>query len=258
MDYPTYGQFPGFGGQHAGASAPGGPGGYQGAYQQSGMPGMGGIPGMRGQPGVMSGMMGMPGQPGAMHGMQGQPGGFPGHAGGFPQASPFSAQDPLWPYFTAVAGQDGQIDFEELQRCLSQAGISGSYRPFSLETCKIMIAMLDRDMSGKMGFSEFKDLWVALNGWKRNFVAFDRDQSGCVDPAELTQALSSMGYRLSNHTIGAIVKRYSRDGKIFFDDYVACCVKLRALTDRFKERDVSQQAIVNFPYDDFIKCTMSI
>uniref|UniRef100_UPI00358F8C44 sorcin-like n=1 Tax=Myxine glutinosa TaxID=7769 RepID=UPI00358F8C44 len=66
------------------------------------------------------------------------------------------------------------------------------------------------------------------------------------------------GYRLSNHTIGAVVKRFSRDGKIFFDDYVACCVKLRALTDRFKERDVSQQAIVNFPYDDFIKCTMSI
>uniref|UniRef100_UPI00358FFFDD sorcin-like n=1 Tax=Myxine glutinosa TaxID=7769 RepID=UPI00358FFFDD len=114
-----------------------------------------------------------------------------------------------------------------------------------------------RDMSGKMGSSEFKELWIALNGWRRNFMAFDRDQSGRVDPAELTLALSTMGCRLSNHTIGAIVKRFSRDGKIFFDDYVAC-VKLRALTDRFKERDVSQQAIVNFPYDDFIKCTMSI
>lgn len=29
-----------------------------------------------------------------------------------------------------------------------------------------MIAMLDRDRSGKMGFNEFKELWTALNQWK--------------------------------------------------------------------------------------------
>lgn len=29
-----------------------------------------------------------------------------------------------------------------------------------------MINMLDRDYSGKMGFSEFKELWAALNQWK--------------------------------------------------------------------------------------------
>lgn len=28
----------------------------------------------------------------------------------------------------------------------------------------------------------------------------------------------------------AITKRYSTRGKITFDDYIACCVKLRALT----------------------------
>ena len=92
--------------------------------------------------------------------------------------------DPLWGYFSAVAGQDGQIDANELQRCLSSSGISGSYQrnglhhilfliplsflslAFSKETCRIMIAMLDRDRSGKMGFNEFKELWAALNQWK--------------------------------------------------------------------------------------------
>ena len=62
--------------------------------------------------------------------------------------------------------QDGQIDAEELQRCLTTSGIGGSYQPFSKETCRIMIAMLDRDYSGKMGFNEFKELWGALNQWK--------------------------------------------------------------------------------------------
>ncbi|XP_034058895.1 sorcin-like [Gymnodraco acuticeps] len=53
------------------------------------------------------------------------------------------AQDPIYGYFTAVAGQDGQISADELQRCLTQSGIAGSYKPFSLETCRLMITMLD-------------------------------------------------------------------------------------------------------------------
>jgi len=37
---------------------------------------------------------------------------------------------------------------------------------FSMEACRLMICMLDRDFSGKMGFHEFKELWGALNQWK--------------------------------------------------------------------------------------------
>lgn len=39
-----------------------------------------------------------------------------------------------------------------------------------------------------------------------------------------------LGYRLSPQTLTTIIKRYSKNGRIYFDDYVACCVKLRALT----------------------------
>ncbi|XP_069770448.1 sorcin-like isoform X1 [Narcine bancroftii] len=201
--------------------APGGPGG-------AGFPGAGGA--------------GYPGAPGA--GGYGQ---FPGQQ-----------QDPLYGYFAAVAGQDGHIDAEELQRCLTQSGISGSYKPFSLETCKIMISMLDRDMSATMGFSEFKELWTVLSSWRQNFAAFDRDRSGTVEPQELQQAIAAMGYRISPQGLNGIVKRYSTHGKISFDDYVACCVRLRALTDAFRRRDASQQGVVNFAYDDFMMCTMCI
>ncbi|XP_069472420.1 grancalcin isoform X1 [Ambystoma mexicanum] len=214
---------------------------------------------------------------------------------------PYSAGDPMWSYFTAVAGQqaqkppynqmfqlkrdvkpqwqhghplkfqssdplgyahsnveDGEVDAEELQRCLTQSGLHGTYTPFSLETCRIMIAMLDRDHTGKMGFNEFKELWAALNAWKQNFTMFDQDRSGTVEPHELGQAIAAMGYRLSHPTLNAIVKRYSKNGRIYFDDYVACCVKLRALTDVLRRRDNMQQGFVNFAYDDFLQCTMAI
>uniref|UniRef100_A0A7M5XPH5 EF-hand domain-containing protein n=1 Tax=Clytia hemisphaerica TaxID=252671 RepID=A0A7M5XPH5_9CNID len=74
--------------------------------------------------------------------------------------------DPLYGYFQAVAGADGAIDAQELQRCLTSSGFSGNYQMFSMEACRLMICMLDRDYSGKMGFNEFRELWGALNQWK--------------------------------------------------------------------------------------------
>ncbi|XP_053071166.1 grancalcin isoform X3 [Acinonyx jubatus] len=203
--------------------------------------------------GQMPGMQLQIGQPMPGTGPNLLPGGYPAYSDSYS-----SAGDPMWTYFTAVAGQDGEVDAEELQKCLTQSGISGTYSPFSLETCRIMIAMLDRDYTGKMRFSEFKELWAALNAWKQNFMTIDQDQSGTVEHHELNQAIAAMGYRLSPQTLTAIVKRYSKNGRIFFDDYVACCVKLRALTDFFRRRDHLQQGVVHFVYDDFLQGTMAI
>ncbi|XP_078084370.1 sorcin-like [Mustelus asterias] len=212
-------------------------------------------PGYGGYGGFSGHMTGMGGPGGPMHAAP--PGAYQTYSAytGYPSAA---SVDPMWSYFTAIAGQDGEVDAEELQRCLTQSGIHGTYKPFSLETCRIMIAMLDRDMTGKMGFNEFKELWAALNGWKQNFMMYDQDRSGTVEPLELGQAITSMGYRLSAQAITGIIKRYCKDGKTYFDDYVACCVKLRAVTDAFRRRDSLQQGYVNFGYDDFIQCTMSI
>ncbi|XP_003226285.1 grancalcin isoform X1 [Anolis sagrei] len=217
-------------------------------------PGFGAYGAYRGQV-PMQMAMGQPvpgGVPSVAHGGSS---GYSVYAGAYAAAA---AADPLWTFFSAIAGQDGEVDAEELQRCLTQSGINGTYSPFSLETCRIMISMLDRENTGKMGYNEFKELWAALSAWKQNFMMIDQDRSGTVELHELTQVIVAMGYRLSPQTLIAIVKRYSKNGRIFFDDYVACCVKLRALTDFFRRRDSMQQGIVNLVYDDFLQCTMAI
>ncbi|XP_026228777.1 sorcin [Anabas testudineus] len=186
--------------------------------------------------------------PGYGAGYGGAPGGVPGGV----------QQDPLYGYFSAIAGQDGQISPDELQRCLTQSGMSGSYQPFSLDTCRLMINMLDRDMSGTMGFQEFKELCQVLNGWKTTFMSFDRDRSGAVEGQELQQAITTMGYNLSPQAMNCIMKRYSVNNRIPFDEFVSCCVRLRALTDQFRRRDTSQTGNASFQYDDFIQVTMSV
>lgn len=37
---------------------------------------------------------------------------------------------------------------------------------FSKDVCRSMIAMMDWDRSGKLGFEEFKCLWIDIRQWK--------------------------------------------------------------------------------------------
>ncbi len=59
--------------------------------------------------------------------------------------------------------QDGKVDAEELQTCLTNLGIAGTFKPFSKETCIIMVNMLDD--SGKLGYPEFTELLRCLQQW---------------------------------------------------------------------------------------------
>ncbi|EDV26753.1 uncharacterized protein TRIADDRAFT_22435, partial [Trichoplax adhaerens] len=158
--------------------------------------------------------------------------------------------DPLHGYFSAVAGSDQQIDAHELQRCLTQSGIAGNYQQFSLDTCRIMIAMLDYDYSGKMGFQEFKQLWGCLSQWKTTFLQYDSDRSGTCEPHELYAAIASFGYRLSPQALNIMVKRYSDNGRIAFDNFISCITRLKTLTERFQQRDTAKNGMVQFHYDD--------
>ena len=71
---------------------------------------------------------------------------------------------------------------------------------------------------------------------------FDRDRSGTVEPHELQQALVAFGYNLSPQAMGVLVRRYSIDGRTGFDDFVACCIRLRALTSEGVWQDVQSRA----------------
>ena len=51
-----------------------------------------------------------------------------------------------------------------------------------------------------------------------------------MEPHELQQAITTFGYRLSPQTLAVLNSRYSSNGKVGFDDFVALCIKLRALT----------------------------
>ncbi|KPJ17644.1 Calpain-A [Papilio machaon] len=108
---------------------------------------------------------------------------------------------------------------------------------FSKEVCRSMIAMLDKDNSGGLGFDEFKTLWIDLRNWRAVFRLYDTEGRGAIPAQNLRDALHSAGYTVNAHVLNALAHRYgSSDGYIQFDDFIMCSVRLKTMIDTFKGR----------------------
>ena len=150
----------------------------------------------------------------------------------------------------------------ELQMALTESGISAYPRPggvFSLETCSLMISLLDAEYNGTLTYPEFQKLCAAIDGWKGTFARFDTNRSGAIEIGELAPAIASYGYRLSETALRAVTARYSKhsNGQITFDDFVALSVRLRTTSDRFRAFDPEGDGYATMHYDQFIALTMS-
>lgn len=176
----------------------------------------------------------------------------------YPPTSLGQQADPLYLWFCAVdTDRSGRINQSELQSALTQSGING-VKQFSLETCRLMISMLDKAGCGSITFPEFKELWNILNGWKTVFYSYDSDRSGTVDVNELEVIIRNMSYNVSRSTIDIIGRRYSAEngGRLPFDDFVAAIVKLRALTEEFRRLDQPARGCITVQYDQFLQIAM--
>lgn len=88
--------------------------------------------------------------------------------------------------------------------------------------------MFDKENRGVVSFQDFGALWKYVQDWQHCFRSFDRDNSGNIDKAELSAALTSFGFRLSDHVIEMMMRRFDRLGRgtILFDDFIQCCIVL--------------------------------
>ncbi|XP_049882091.1 calpain-A-like isoform X2 [Pectinophora gossypiella] len=101
---------------------------------------------------------------------------------------------------------------------------------FSKEVCRSMIAMLDKDNSGGLGFEEFKGLWIDLRNWRAVFRLYDVEGRGAIPAHALRDALHSAGYTVNAHVLNVLAHRYGgSDGYIQFDDFIMCAVRLKTM-----------------------------
>ncbi|XP_063390342.1 calpain-B-like [Cydia fagiglandana] len=165
--------------------------------------------------------------------------------------------DPIREFFNRLAGSDGEVDWQELKEILDYAmreELKG--QGFSKDVCRSMIAMLDKDNSGGLGFEEFKSLWIDLRNWRAVFRLYDTEGRGAIPAYHLRDAIHSAGYTVNAHTLNVLAHRYGgQDGYIQFDDFIMCSVRLKTMIETFKGRS-SGGDYATFSLDDWLNRTV--
>ncbi|KAG0466636.1 hypothetical protein HPP92_018216 [Vanilla planifolia] len=201
-----------------------------------------------------------PEKPGKQHGDGGY--GQPPPSAAYGVASPFAAllpsafppgTDPSLVACFQMADQDGSgfIDDKELQRALSSYNQS-----FSLRTVHLLMYMFTSSNIRKIGPKEFTSLFYSLQNWRAIFEKFDRDRSGRIDGSELREALLSLGYAVSPAVLDLLLSKFDKSsGKnkaIEYDGFIECCLTVKGLTEKFKEKDTMYSGSATFTYESFM------
>ncbi|CAN0907838.1 Calcium-binding protein CBP [Linum grandiflorum] len=152
-----------------------------------------------------------------------------------------------------MADQDGSgfIDDKELQRALSSYNQS-----FSLRTVHLLMYLFTNTNTRKIGPKEFTQVFYSLQSWRGIFERFDRDRSGKIDANELKEALLSLGFSVSPVVLQLLVSKFDKTGgrnnAIEYDNFIECCLTVKGLTEKFKEKDMAFTGSATFSYETFM------
>uniref|UniRef100_A0A8C1RIJ5 Calpain 1, (mu/I) large subunit b n=1 Tax=Cyprinus carpio TaxID=7962 RepID=A0A8C1RIJ5_CYPCA len=122
---------------------------------------------------------------------------------------------------------------------------------FSLDTCRIMVNLMDDSGNGKLGLGEFATLWKKIQRYlvrdppDKN----DMDNSGTISTPEMRMALKEAGFTLNNTIFQLLVARYAEtDMTLDFDNYVACLMRLEMMFRVFKKLDPHQSGFIELDF----------
>ncbi|KAK0133735.1 Calpain-1 catalytic subunit [Merluccius polli] len=149
--------------------------------------------------------------------------------------------------FGQLSGDDMEISARELRTILNRVvSKHGDLQSdgFSMESCRAMVSMMDKDGSARLGLLEFQILWNKIRKWLGIFREFDLDKSGTMSSYETRLALENAGFKLNNRLYQMLVARYADNQTIDFDNYTCCLVKLETMFRAFQELDTDASGVV--------------
>ncbi|XP_073135953.1 calcium-binding protein CBP-like isoform X2 [Henckelia pumila] len=106
------------------------------------------------------------------------------------------------------------------------------------------------------GPKEFTQVFYSLQSWRAIFERFDRDRSGRIDSNELREALLSLKFSVSPTVLELLVSKFDKSGgknkAIEYENFIRCCLTVKGLTEKFKDKDTSFFGSATFTYEAFM------
>ncbi|XP_078503528.1 calpain-1 catalytic subunit-like isoform X2 [Lissotriton helveticus] len=169
-------------------------------------------------------------------------------------------EDSVRKLFEQKAGQDMEISVSELQTILNDAVSNNKDLKtdgFSMESCRQMVNLMDKDGNATLGLVEFQILWKKVQHWKTIFLQHDLDRSGTMSSYELRMALEAAGFKLNKKVMQVLVPRYSDTALgVDFDNFVCCLVKLEAMFRLFNSMAKDDSVISAIGLAEWLMLTM--
>ncbi|KAL7851595.1 hypothetical protein AOLI_G00219510 [Acnodon oligacanthus] len=172
----------------------------------------------------------------------------------------------IWPtllkceYFTTEACEQDLKTPVSIQKKLVQTGHTVGDQVLSLQTVRILVSLKDDDRSGQLDEAKYQELQSYVSAAKREFEGYQRAKHGAVSSSEMKNALAARDLRLNDLNFGLLWDRYSTEGEINYDDFVAILARLETLKERFKSHRMKNLPcdcmMASFSLDDFIRDTL--